>query len=111
VADILNIQESLERGLTALGTVLLSGDDLLALAEEAARRDMAVDTVEGYILKNGDEIAAPEYSLYGPDDEFEHQPWVAKVAHALAEVKALINRARSDGQTVVFQAWLGQHQA
>lgn len=93
-------------GLTAEGTPLISGAELLELAAFCRDRGAMVHTVEGFILRDGYEIAAPEFSLFGPNEEAAGLQWGKRLDAAAADVRALVADAVRQPDPLGFRIWL-----
>ncbi len=98
----------LQQGLTAKGTVLLTFEEMVALAEFAAQAGTMVHTVEGYVLTGEAEICTPQYCLYGPEKNMSALAWPDQIDHALREVHALAVTSDRDHAAVKFQVWLAK---
>lgn len=91
---------------TPSGSALLTVDELEELASFARAMNTMVHTVEGYVIRDEAEVAAPEYSLYGPDDYSEKLNWIAQMNLAYGYVLSLVQGARSSKFPVKFKVWL-----
>ncbi|HUO21617.1 MAG TPA: hypothetical protein VMU59_03800 [Caulobacteraceae bacterium] len=102
----MNMEKIYKKGLTAKGTDLLSLDELLGLCAFSASLGTQVHTVEAYLIRGDGEIAAPEYSLYGPQEDSESLPWSDQIRMAKRELNRLSDSVRAQEDLIKFQVWL-----
>lgn len=95
-----------DHALTAKGCYGLSAVDLCLLAGYAAARRAVVHTVEAFIFENGKEIAAPEYSLFGPFTGPSRALTRLDIESQIDSIKELAQALREVERDVRFQVWL-----
>ncbi|KQV56633.1 MULTISPECIES: hypothetical protein [unclassified Caulobacter] len=84
----------------------LNGTELLLLSEGCLPLDRIIHTIEGFVLKDGFQYLAMEFSLFGQDPEEEERPWPDRAKDSHAIVSEIGAAANASGEIVVFQVWL-----